>query len=660
MPPVSVPQSRSRALSSRTLLTGAAFFVVAALAFTVVFVGIIRSDADIEMAELHAREDARVSITAGGLEARVDAAASDARVAAASRAVSNLAETRTEESFTSASSVFRSFVSNKPNILQMRFIDEGGMERLAVRRTADGAERVSDASLKDWSGHSAFEASRGTAPGESYVSSLDFELDASGEVIEPRQPVARVLSPLADADGSPAGDVVVDLDGTRLIERFEELMGSQARGYLFDTDGTIIASPDDASGFGSAPTFDQLFPAVWDAVDAADTGTVETSAGFVTFATAHLDHTGVRLADEHHSSEGHEHPNALRVVSLVPSEALPSAALSRDGVTLTIYCGGLLLLAALALLLAQMRGARLQLRRSERRAATRLAAIRDTLGEGLLVMDPHGRVVDANPESCRMLGWSREQMLGRDAHEFLHSHPEHVVPAEECELRAVATTGTTYRSEDEVFQRRDGSKLPVSATVSPLVVDGIVEGTVAVFRDTTEIRRYQEEIQRLAFRDVLTGLPNRRVFSERLEHAIETAERRPHRLAVMFLDLDGFKQVNDEHGHDVGDVFLKQISARLRDRVRTGDTLARQGGDEFVVLLPQVEDEAQAETIAARIIDGLREPFDVDGRSLRASVSIGIALLRDRETADEIVARADAAMYTAKVSGDNRYCLSGR
>ncbi|QEE62121.1 diguanylate cyclase [Salinibacterium sp. dk2585] len=639
-----------------------AAFIVLALAYTAIFVGRLHTQQALDSVEVNAAESARVDLAASSLESSIDTAASDARVAVASRAVRSLAEEISAGTLSSAASVFQAQVSNKPAIRQIRYIDETGRERLAVRRTDDGVQRVPTARLQDRSKHYFFAETRDLRPGDTYVTRLDLEVDASGAIVEPRQPLMRVIAALGDSTGARAGSVIVDIDGFHLVEQARQVIG--AEGYLLlNATGGYIGGPDEADSFGfmtDGPAFAERHPEAWQTISASDSGHAMAHEGLYAFSTAHPEHAQTRLSGETHDADTHGHPNALKVVSFVTAAALPSASITRDTATTAIFVFGLIALATVTGLATHTLISKRQYRRSIREAKTRLEAIRDTLGEGLVVIDPDGRITDVNPESERMLGWTREQMLGRVAHELFHSHPDHSVEQVECAMLAVARTGVTFRSEDEVFQRADGNAIHVGVSAAPLVVDEQIEGAVIVFRDTTEIREYQEEIRRLAFHDALTGLPNRRVLADRLDLAISTADRRLTPLAVMFLDLDGFKEVNDDYGHAVGDEFLRQISDRLCGCLRSSDTLARQGGDEFIVLLPELHDEGEAEVVARRIIDGLEQPFVVDGYQLRAAVSVGIAVRLDGESAETLIANADDAMYAAKQMGENLYCVSGR
>lgn len=171
------------------------------------------------------------------------------------------------------------------------------------------------------------------------------------------------------------------------------------------------------------------------------------------------------------------------------------------------------------------------------------------------------------------------------------------------------------------------------------------------FRAVTEraLRRSQQDLRRQATEDALTGLPNRTLVLDRLAQGIESARRHRRRMALLFLDLDGFKDVNDRHGHETGDVVLRAVADRLRPLVRTSDTLGRYGGDEFVLLLPEIESEQVTVDIARRCVAAMAEPFMLDGRDVRLGVSIGIALYPDHgDSADALLCAADQAMYTAK------------
>jgi diguanylate cyclase (GGDEF)-like protein/PAS domain S-box-containing protein len=245
-----------------------------------------------------------------------------------------------------------------------------------------------------------------------------------------------------------------------------------------------------------------------------------------------------------------------------------------------------------------------------------------------------------------MLGVSEDAVLGNGIVRFLH-------PDDRALVRSAQHSG---RAEEIVFQlvNQHGEWRTLEAHVTDLRQDRRIRGVVLNARDVTERVRLQDELVRQAYHDGLTGLANRSLFRDRLEQALARAARAGGPVGVLILDLDGFKQVNDTLGHDAGDQLLRVVADRLNETVRTTDTVARFGGDEFAVLLDQT-DEALAVSVARRALARLTEPAVVGGRELQVTASIGIALHAGECGGDELVRNADVAMYAAKDAGRGRH-----
>lgn len=190
------------------------------------------------------------------------------------------------------------------------------------------------------------------------------------------------------------------------------------------------------------------------------------------------------------------------------------------------------------------------------------------------------------------------------------------------------------------------------------LVKGEVEGghLARSMRYAIERKRTEQHLRGLVFHDPLTGLPNRRLFADRISVAVAEARRRGRQVAVLFIDVDHLKRVNDELGHSLGDGLLRGIAERIKGCVRACDTVARQGGDEFLVLAPGCQDAAEATEVAQRILEALRPPFPIDGREIRITASVGISFFpQDGDCAEALLASADAAMYRAKAQGRDGY-----
>jgi diguanylate cyclase (GGDEF)-like protein/PAS domain S-box-containing protein len=311
--------------------------------------------------------------------------------------------------------------------------------------------------------------------------------------------------------------------------------------------------------------------------------------------------------------------------------------------------------ALLLLLFAAFSGASRLLARQNRelrRSEERFRSLVQNSIDVQLITDAEGRITYESAAVERVLGYQIEDRIGRNALDILH--PDDRVWAQQM-FRDVARLPTSQVAAELRLRHADGSWLVIEAVAKNLLDDPAVGGIVVNYRDVTSRKSLEDELKRQAFHDSLTGLANRALFADRLQHAISRSERAPTALAVLFVDLDDFKTVNDSLGHSEGDLLLIAVAERLRAGVRAGDTIARMGGDEFAIL---IEDPADGETpvdVGLRLLAQLEPPFVNGGKELFVRASVGIATTRSREhTADELLRNADVAMYTAKSNGKNR------
>ena len=269
-----------------------------------------------------------------------------------------------------------------------------------------------------------------------------------------------------------------------------------------------------------------------------------------------------------------------------------------------------------------------------------------------LIATADGRITYESAAVERVLGYRVSDRIGRNALDQLHPDDR---PWAEQMLVDVARQPLAQVGAEVRVRHADGTWIVIEAVAKNLLDDPAVGGIVVNYRDVTGRKALEDELKRQAFHDSLTGLANRALFADRLQHAVARGERSPDGLAVLFVDLDDFKTVNDSLGHGEGDLLLIAVADRLRAAVRAGDTIARMGGDEFAILL---EDPIGGETpmdVGRRMLAQLEAPFVHGTKELFVRASIGIATTRGRDhTADEILRNADVAMYTAKANGKNR------
>ncbi len=272
---------------------------------------------------------------------------------------------------------------------------------------------------------------------------------------------------------------------------------------------------------------------------------------------------------------------------------------------------------------------------------------------GMAMSDLEGRIIRANPAMGDIVGWTPEELVGMCVHDLTHPDEKELSSTEMQRLVVSGSVGT-YQIEKR-YMHRDGHEVWISASVScvrdelerPMYLIGQVE-------DITERRALRERLAYAAIHDPLTSLPNRELFMDRLEVALRRADRGEHRVAVLFLDLDRFKLINDSLGHDVGDQVLRAVADRLGSVMRASDTLARFGGDEFTVLCDDVTEEEDSLEVAQRLMMAMAQPLTLHSGEVFVSLSVGIALSGAGDSGAVVLRNADIAMYRAKDRGPSR------
>jgi diguanylate cyclase (GGDEF)-like protein/PAS domain S-box-containing protein len=282
----------------------------------------------------------------------------------------------------------------------------------------------------------------------------------------------------------------------------------------------------------------------------------------------------------------------------------------------------------------------------------KLEAIIQTSPLAIYTRDMNDLVTTWNPAAERMFGWTAAEAIG---------HPARTVPLDKLNeadsLSSRVRKGVTFSQVELVRQRRDGSLIDISLSIAPLRdAAGQLYGYLSIVADISERKAAEKQIEFLAYHDALTSLPNRLLLQDRFEQAKAYAARANTKVALLFIDLDNFKSINDTLGHDSGDALLKQIATRLSSCVRDTDTISRQGGDEFLILLPDLVHADDTAPVLVKVMEQMQMPFHAQGQEISTSISMGVTIFPDDGTSFEVLLKkADMAMYKAKDDGRNTY-----
>lgn len=301
----------------------------------------------------------------------------------------------------------------------------------------------------------------------------------------------------------------------------------------------------------------------------------------------------------------------------------------------------------------------LQVQRAESERLQRInaACVFTNIRESIVITQEDATIIDVNDAFTRVTGYSRDEVLGKNP-SFLSSGRQDKAFYAAMWLELLSTG----HWRGEIWNRRKDGQVSVEMLTISAVPDshGQVRQYVAVFNNITDIKNYQFELEQTARSDALTNLPNRLLLADRLSLAMTQAERHQKLLGVVFIDLDGFKAINDNYGHEAGDQVLITLAHRMRSALRESDTLARLGGDEFVALLPDLAAATDAQPTLRRLLEAAALPIQVPGQQVQVTASIGASFYpqEGKCIADDLLRQADMAMYQAKLSGKNRYQLA--
>ena len=446
-----------------------------------------------------------------------------------------------------------------------------------------------------------------------------------------------VVVPLLDADGRRVGALGVNRDVSDRARAEEELRRSEERYRL------MVAGSEQVFFYVHDPQhrFEYLSPSVRDVL------------GFAPEQLVGRPYDVLLTEDERAAAEVHGGTDAaLRADGSLSNYT--AEVRHADGRVLTLELAETALVVngrvagvqGFARDITPRRAAERGLRESEERYRRIFQESRDAI----YVTGVDGRFEEVNQAFVELFGYSREELLARDTSVLYAS------PADRQRFRDEIARAGFVRDYEMRLLRRDGGPIDVLLSASVRrAPDGTLLGYQGIFHDITERKRAAEQLAYGTLHDALTGLPNRALLVDRLEHAAERVRRGDFLSAVLFLDLDRFKVVNDSLGHGLGDRMLLECARRLEDALRPGDTLARFGGDEFTVLLEGISGLLEATHLAERLLAAVAEPFDLEGHEVFATASIGIALAATgQEDPEELLRNADAALSRAKVLGKNR------
>ncbi|MBI5119518.1 MAG: diguanylate cyclase [Rhodospirillales bacterium] len=540
----------------------------------------------------------------------------------------------------------------------IRLLDLSGKERLRVNFSLGGPYSVPDGELQDKSNRYYFSESVNLTRGHVFLSPLDLNVE-NEEIERPMKPMIRLATPVFDRQGIRRGVLVMNYLAQHLLGKLgEAASGIQGELMLVNGESYWLLSPrhEDEWGFqlNSGKRFDLTHAQAWRQIQAGQTS-VQNESGLYTATALRPAILSQKQAGSVLITTGSIPASdyVWWLISHIPEPGLSNLVSSRTNLHVA-FVFALFLIGVLSFSYAAMRVARIRSDENLKQAAK----VMEVTHDAVLILCPNRKILSANQAAAAITGFLPSELMGADER-MTRAHQDEV-EREETIWMQVEDHG---QWQGEIWNRRkNGEAYPAYATIGRITDHkGRLQNYIEIFSDITDRKLEEQALLKLAHHDPLTGLPNRALFLDRLEVALATAKRAGHKASVLFIDLDKFKPVNDELGHEAGDILLCEIAKRLQAALREADTVARFGGDEFVVLLPEIDHDHDALTVAGSLIERVRDEIMVKGHACHVGCSIGIAFFPgDADEPARLVEQADQAMYRAKQTGSGAIRMAGR
>ncbi len=616
-----------------------------------------------ELADLRSLSEASVQASSESIHKDFIDASADLRVLASSTALKNVLDEGGPQAIKNAARDFLAFVAFKKKYDQVRYIDAQGREVIRVNYEGGAPLIVPMDKLQNKGDRYYFRDTMALSRDQIFVSPLDLNIE-NGEIEQPLKPMIRFGMPLYDSAGVRKGVLVINYLGDHFLGHLRNIQATQGNEtLLLNREGYWLLAPEPQDEWGfmfnNGRRFQNRYPNAWQAFQQDPDGVYRNDQGIFAYTAihpmkqGHVSSTGSAEAYAPSSGMRTSKEYAWILASHVPEAVIHAKKARRWRIGLLQY--GVLLLILIPLTLA-FTWAHVRRRAADslvERLEQRMRDITQSLAVGLFVLDQNGHLSMMNPQAERLLGWTEEELCGEDVHDLIRK----AVERDEAEVDNIFLE-QMHRTDDALFQHKNGSSFHVSYAVSPLMIGSQAVGSVVSFQDISERKQMEQELERMATRDDLTGLHNRRELNRRLEDELRRAERYEQQFSIWMLDIDHFKSINDTYGHQIGDRVLENLALNLVRMLRDTDVVARYGGEEFTVILPHTSLE-QSQKMAERVcISVAGMTFDLDGSDeLSITISVGVAAYPQHgATVDELINTADQGLYAAKQGGRNRVC----
>ncbi len=619
-----------------------------------------------QLADLRSHGEASVRASSEAIHKDFIDASADLRVLAASTSLQRVLDFGGAQETEHAARDFLALVAFKKKYDQVRYIDAQGMEVIRVNFENGAPLIVPRGQLQNKADRYYFRDTMSLSKGQVFVSPLDLNIE-QGQIEQPRKPMIRFGMPLYDSAGVKKGALIINYLGDNFLDHLRKLQGTKGnKTMLLNSDGYWLLAPEPEDEWGfmfqNGRRFQSRYLNAWQTFQQHPSGVHHNGQGIFAYTAIHpmqneqVSSTGSAEAFAPSAGMRKSDEYVWFLVSHFPMQVIEAIKMQRWRVGLLQY--GVLLLILIPLTLA-FAWARVRQRAADslvERLEQRMRDITKSLAVGLFVLDQEGRLSMMNPEAERLLGWSEEELCGEEIHDLIRLPEETAGDGDEITAPQNVFSFQEYHGDDGRFQRKDGSSFHVSYVVSPLMIGNQSAGNVVSFLDISERKKMELELARMATRDDLTGLHNRRELNRRLEDELRRAERYEQQFSVWMLDIDHFKKINDTYGHQIGDRVLENLAVNLVRMLRDTDVVARYGGEEFIIILPHTSLE-QSASMAERICTAVAGmTFALNGSGdLSITVSIGVASYpRHGKSGDDLIDTADQGLYAAKQGGRNQ------